>query len=165
MKHNSEVRRLPKKTIVIIIIMSLITILGFIFVVFTKNLKMEEVLNELGHKHISNIKVVNRMNVEDTQTKISLTYHNPNGFYTRADIKNQGSLYFYDDVQKDFLKNDAYTTIDLKLGYKFQNWNIYGFVNNLTDEEYITYYQSSTAVSVSTFGDQRTIGMGIRYTF
>ncbi|RXK13463.1 hypothetical protein CP965_06580 [Halarcobacter mediterraneus] len=75
MKHNSEVRRLPKKTIVIIIIMSLITVLGFIFVVFTKNLKMQEVLAELGHKHISNIKVVNKMSVEDTQTKIKSTVY------------------------------------------------------------------------------------------
>ena len=87
MKHNSEVRRLPKKTIVIIIIMSLITILGFIFVVFTKNLKMEEVLNELGHKHISNIKVVNRMNVEDTQTKIKSTVYKV-VFYDR-DLKKE----------------------------------------------------------------------------
>lgn len=75
MNHNPEVRRLPKKTVAIIAIMSIVTIIGFGFVMITKNLKMEEVLNNLGHKDISNIKVVNRMSVEDTQTKVKSTVY------------------------------------------------------------------------------------------
>lgn len=75
MSHSVEVRRLPKKTIVIIAIMSIITIIGFAFVMITKNLKMEEVLNTLGHKKISNIKVVNKMSVEDTNTKVKSTVY------------------------------------------------------------------------------------------
>lgn len=75
MNHNVEIRRLPKKTIVIISIISFITILGFIFVTFTKNLKMEEVLNTLGHKNISDIKVVNKMSVQDEQTRIKSTIY------------------------------------------------------------------------------------------
>jgi len=75
MKHNVEVRRLPKKTVVIITIMSVLTIVGFAFTMITKNLKMEEVLSHLGHKNISNIKVVNRMSVEDKETKIKSTLY------------------------------------------------------------------------------------------
>lgn len=75
MNHNVEIRRLPKKTIVIISIISFITILGFIFVTFTKNLKMEEVLNTLGHKNISDIKVVNKMSVQDEITKVKSTVY------------------------------------------------------------------------------------------
>ncbi|NVJ52415.1 MAG: hypothetical protein HWD90_01880 [Campylobacteraceae bacterium] len=75
MSHNVEVRRLPKKTIVIIAIMSIVTIIGFAFITFTKNLKMEEVLSTLGHKNISDIQVVNRMSVEDKETKIKSTVY------------------------------------------------------------------------------------------
>ena len=75
MNHNVEVRRLPKKTVVIIAIMSLITVAGFVFIMITKNLKMEEVLSTLGHENISNIKVVNRMNVEDRETKVKSTVY------------------------------------------------------------------------------------------
>ncbi len=72
-KENIEIRKLPKKTIIIIVIMTILTLIGFGFVVMTKNMKMTEVLATLGHKNISNIKVVNRMNVEDKETKVQAT--------------------------------------------------------------------------------------------
>ncbi|MGB0989465.1 hypothetical protein [Halarcobacter sp.] len=75
MSHNVEVRRLPKKTVVIIAIMSIATIIGFGFIMMTKNLKMEEVLSSLGHEKISSIKVVNRMSVEDKETKVKSTVY------------------------------------------------------------------------------------------
>ena len=75
MNHNIEVRRLPKKTIVIILIVSMITIFGYIFVTISKNLKMQEVLSTLGHEDISNIKVVNRLSVEDKETKVKSTLY------------------------------------------------------------------------------------------
>ena len=55
--------------------MSILIVIGFMFEVFTINLKMEEVLSKLGHKHISNIKVVNKMRVEDKETKIKSTVY------------------------------------------------------------------------------------------
>lgn len=75
MSHNVEVRRLPKKTVVIITLMSIVTIVGFSFVMITKNLKMEEVLSTLGHKNISDIKVVNRISAEDRETKVKSTVY------------------------------------------------------------------------------------------
>ena len=36
---------------------------------------MEEVLGELGHKNISDIKVINKMNVEDKNTKVKSTVY------------------------------------------------------------------------------------------
>jgi len=74
-KENIEIRKLPKKTIIIISIMTILTIIGFGFVVMTKNMKMTEVLATLGHKNISDLKVVNRMNVEDKETKIKSTVY------------------------------------------------------------------------------------------
>lgn len=75
MSEKIEVRRMPKKTITIIIVMSVVTILGFLFVMTTKNMKMEEVLKPLGHANITNMKVVNRMSVEDKETKIKSTVY------------------------------------------------------------------------------------------
>jgi len=74
-QEKIEVRKLPKKSIITIIIMVIIIVIGFMFEVSMKNLKMEEVLGELGHKNISDIKVVNKMNVEDKNTKIKSTVY------------------------------------------------------------------------------------------
>ncbi|RXJ69745.1 TonB-dependent siderophore receptor [Halarcobacter ebronensis] len=104
-------------------------------------------------------------NTPSHTASLSISYYHPSGFYARGDIKNQGSLYFYDDRQKKFLKNKGYTTIDAKIGYKYSNFDIYAYAKNLTNEEYITYYQSSSIVSLATFADQRSIGVGLRYKF
>jgi len=75
MSEKVEVRKLPKKTVILIAVMTLITIVGFVFVTTTKNMKMEEVLVKLGHKNISNIKVINKMSVEDKETKVKSTIY------------------------------------------------------------------------------------------
>lgn len=73
MSNDLEVRKLPKKTIIIIGIMALLAIVGFIFIQQTKSLKMEEVLKTLGHKNTSDIKVINKLSVEDKETKVKST--------------------------------------------------------------------------------------------
>ena len=72
-QNNIEVRKLPKKTVIVISIMAAICFIGFFFVMTTKSLKMEEVLSTLGHKNISSVKVVNKMSVEDRETKVKST--------------------------------------------------------------------------------------------
>lgn len=74
-QEKIEVRKLPRKSIITIIIMSVVIVIGFMFEVYTKNLKMEEVLTDLGHKNITDIKVVNKMSVEDKDTKIKSTVY------------------------------------------------------------------------------------------
>ncbi|MCT7504784.1 hypothetical protein [Aliarcobacter cryaerophilus] len=64
-----ETRKLPKKTIVIISIIIALGVFIFIWLEVLKNQKFNEVLSDLGHKDIKNLKVVNRINVEDTITK------------------------------------------------------------------------------------------------
>ncbi|OCL83178.1 hypothetical protein [Arcobacter porcinus] len=66
---NYQTRKLPKKSIIMI---SILIVLG-IFIFYTmqtlKNEKFKQVLEQLDYKDISGLKVVNRMNVEDTITK------------------------------------------------------------------------------------------------
>lgn len=72
---NVEVRKLPKKTIIIILLMSFVIFTGYGFIVLTKNMKLEEVLATLGHEKISDIEVINKMSVEDIETKIKSTVY------------------------------------------------------------------------------------------
>ncbi len=71
--NNDYVRKLPKKTIILIVIMIVIASIGFIFIQKTKSMKIEEILNDLGYKNVSKVKVINKLNVEDKQTKIKST--------------------------------------------------------------------------------------------
>ncbi|WP_072680420.1 hypothetical protein [Arcobacter sp. LA11] len=75
MSNEVEIRKMPKKTIVLISIMTLIALAGFIFITTTKSMKMEEVLSSLGHKNIIDIKVINKLSVEDKETKIKSTVY------------------------------------------------------------------------------------------
>lgn len=75
MSEEIKVRKIPKKSIIIIVIMTILMVIGFLFINMTKSLKMEEALATLGHKNISNVKVINRMQVEDKETKIKSTVY------------------------------------------------------------------------------------------
>jgi hypothetical protein len=75
MSKTYKTRKLPKKTVFLISMMTVIGIVGFLFITTTKNMKMEEVLATLEHKNIKDIKVVNRLNAEDKKTKIQNTVY------------------------------------------------------------------------------------------
>ena len=64
-----EKRKLPKITIFIITILVALGVFIFIWMETLKNEKFNEILSDLGYKDIKNLKVVNRMNVEDNITK------------------------------------------------------------------------------------------------
>ncbi len=77
MNNNQEiqVRKIPKKTIILIVLMTMIIVIGFLFIQKTKSLKIEEILNSLGHKNISNVNVINKLSVEDKKTKVKSTLY------------------------------------------------------------------------------------------
>lgn len=64
-----EVRKLPKKTIIMIIILIIVTIAGFLLITISKQLKIEEVLNSLGYNNIKKVRVYNISEVEDKKTR------------------------------------------------------------------------------------------------
>ena len=66
---QTEVRKLPKNTI--IIISTIITIALVIFLVLKdlKEQKLAEILATIGHSNIKNLEVINKLSVEDTQTR------------------------------------------------------------------------------------------------
>lgn len=106
--------------------------------------------------------------VQNTPThtaSVTLNYKNPNGFYGFLNIQNRGKTNFYDSVNSKFTEADGYTIGNVKIGYKFSDWDIYAYINNITDEEYITTYISKSDLSVAAFNEPRFIGIGARYSF
>ncbi len=97
--------------------------------------------------------------------RLSAAYHAPCGFYARVDARHFGSRSYYDDYNKGFTKADAYTVVDTKVGYRFDDFDVYAYVNNITDEEYVTAFRSNTLVTIAGVGDPRTIGAGVMYYF
>ena len=64
-----EVRKLPKKTIISIFIIIIIAIAIFFVLKNLKEQKLTEVLASIGHTSIKNLEVINKLSVEDTQTR------------------------------------------------------------------------------------------------
>lgn len=67
--NETEVRKLPKKTIIIILILILFSIAGFLLITFSKEAKIKEVLNSKGYNNIENVIVYNVSKVEDEETR------------------------------------------------------------------------------------------------
>jgi iron complex outermembrane receptor protein len=104
-------------------------------------------------------------NTPSYSARIGAAYLHPNGFYARGDVRSQGEVPYYDDVNAEFRERDEYITADVKVGYRFNGYDIYAYCNNLTDEEYMTYFISGSSKSLATYGDPRTFGIGVRYSF
>lgn len=104
-------------------------------------------------------------NTPSRTLRLSAAYLAPSGGYARIDVRNQGRVMFYDDAAKAFIREKGHTTVDLKAGYRFADWDLYAFIHNLTDAEYINGFMSSSAVAMATFGEPRRIGIGARYHF
>lgn len=65
-----EVRKLPKKTVIIISLLVSIAIVIFLVQKTLKEQRFAEILATLGHTNITELKIINKLNVEDVQTKL-----------------------------------------------------------------------------------------------
>lgn len=66
---QTEVRKLPKKTVFTIALIIIIAIAIFFVLKFTKEQKLTEILATVGHNNIKSIEVINKLSVEDTETR------------------------------------------------------------------------------------------------
>ena len=63
--NTHQVRRLPKKTVIVISIIIAIAFVIFYVIKDLKEKKITEVLATVGHANITQLKVINKLNVED----------------------------------------------------------------------------------------------------
>ncbi len=66
---SNEVRKLPKKTIIIILILIVLFGIGFIILQNLKTQRLVEIVSTLGHKNVQNMEVINKLSVEDKITR------------------------------------------------------------------------------------------------
>jgi len=119
-------------------------------------------------KYNEGSKIFDGEKIENTPShtaSLGLAYYHPKGYYGRIDIQNQGEMNVYSTSNKEFYKVKGRTIANVKVGYKFSNWDIYGYVKNLTDKKYIDAFYSRSNSSSAVFGDPRFFGMGITYRF
>jgi iron complex outermembrane receptor protein len=94
--------------------------------------------------------------------RAGVQYNEPRGFYGRFDVRSQGKTYYN---AANYLEEDAFFVADLRLGYRHSNYEIYGYMKNITDEDYIVNMAEQSNGYLLTFGDPRTFGAGFRYFF
>ena len=67
--NTHQMRKLPKKTVIVISVMIAVIFSVFYVVKNLKEKKLTEVLATIGHKNIKQLKVINKIEVEDTETR------------------------------------------------------------------------------------------------
>lgn len=95
----------------------------------------------------------------------AVNYAHPCGFYARVDMRGAGDTAYYDNAGNYFVEGDAYMIYNAKIGYLTGNWDFYVYGKNLSDEEYINDYYTTSLLTQAYFGDPLTVGAGIRYHF
>ncbi len=97
--------------------------------------------------------------------RLSASYHHPDGLYGRVDVRHVGDVYYYDGGAYTLLKEDPYTVANLRVGWLYKDLDIYAYVNNVTDEEYINSLRANPMFSAVNFGDARFFGVGMSFSF
>ncbi len=97
---------------------------------------------------------------------VGIAYVSDSGVYGRIDFNGRGETSYFDGANNKMVSADGAIISNLKIGYKIKDWDIYGYVKNITDEEYIDSFRSSSSgMQIAGFNEPRTFGVGARYKF
>lgn len=104
-------------------------------------------------------------NIENTPkytANLGISYLSDNGIYGRVDLNAIGKTSFFNSssVVEDV---DGGITTNAKIGYKIGDFDIYVFVKNITNEDYITDYVAD--YNLVLFNEPRRFGIGAIYKF
>ena len=90
-------------------------------------------------------------------------FRGQSGFFCRADIMGSGK--FYGDAENT-ASQSSYQTMNLRLGYEEERFDLYLWARNLFDEEYLTYVSpyGSTA-NIGLDGEPLTVGVTLVMRF
>ncbi len=105
-------------------------------------------------------------NTPQYTANLGIAYVADSGIYGRLDAYARGETNYFDGANNTMVTADGAIISNLKVGYKIKDWDIYGYVKNITDEEYIDSFRSSTSgFQIVGFNEPRTFGVGARYKF
>ena len=91
-------------------------------------------------------------------SSLGMTYFVEKGLYGNASIQGKGKTGFIRNGKVE--EADGGFTANTKIGYKIKNWDIYSYVTNITNEEYIVSYGRGVG-----FNEPRRFGIGAIYKF
>lgn len=92
----------------------------------------------------------------------SVQYRSPNGLFARADILGTGP--FYGDAANK-AEQKAYETVNLRIGYEIRHFDVYLWVENVFDQEYLTWLSPYNNNTVGLDGPPRTFGATLVWRF
>jgi iron complex outermembrane receptor protein len=87
---------------------------------------------------------------------LAVQYRLPWGLFARAEGNWFGDTYF-DEANTN--KQSAYLIANAKIGYETEYFDIYGFVNNISDKECYTCIMDLLGQKMGAIGDPRTFGV------
>jgi outer membrane receptor protein involved in Fe transport len=102
------------------------------------------------------------------QYLIGTQYRHDQGWFGRIEIQGTDAFYF-DNVHNE--KSKAYTLANARIGYEAQDWEVYLWGKNLTDQEYATrgyyfdHWDGDGNQRYLGLGDPRQIGLTTRVRF
>lgn len=102
------------------------------------------------------------------QFNIGAKYRNSSGYYAMAEATSVDSFYF--DNVHDF-KSDPYTLINARIGYEAEDFEVYLWGKNITDESYATrgykfdHFDGDGEQEYVRLGDPRQFGVTARVYF
>lgn len=102
------------------------------------------------------------------QANLGVKYRNSQGFYAQTDITAVDGFYF-DNVHN--FKSQAYKIINARVGYEADNYEVYAWAKNLTDEFYATrgfefdHFDGDGSQQYTRLGDPRQLGVTARVYF
>jgi iron complex outermembrane receptor protein len=96
---------------------------------------------------------------------LGIQYLPSSGLYGRVDLNALGKNSFLNGAEASVVETDGAVTANAKIGYKFKDWDIYSYITNITDEDYITSYMAKSGLAIAGFNDPRRFGIGAIYKF
>nr|WP_319492897.1 TonB-dependent receptor [uncultured Desulfobacter sp.] len=93
---------------------------------------------------------------------LGVQYRLSNGLFCRADYF--GTDKFYGDPANK-TSQSAYATLNLKVGYEQEHYDVYLWAKNVLDEEYLTWVNTSGSYTIGLDGDPRVCGVTVNIRF
>jgi iron complex outermembrane receptor protein len=88
----------------------------------------------------------------------ALQYKHPHGYFARAEWLWKGKTYF---DETNALSQNAYSVVNLRVGYEREHYSAYAYVNNLSDNYYYTTQLGVRGVP----SDPRTLGVRLSVSY
>ncbi|MEM9278994.1 MAG: TonB-dependent receptor, partial [Pseudomonadota bacterium] len=84
------------------------------------------------------------------------TYNFDNGTYVSGDVSYTGTSY---SDAANTIRNDSRFLVNLRIGHREENWEIFAYARNLFDEEYLSGGATIGANTFAFSGEPRTVGV------